>query len=190
MQFCGVLALDDEGSAIPRMKIFPPATRSPRPATGFRRADEYSFNPQMRETGRLDQRGGYRTTLALKWANAAFTPKDKKPKEWPKSLKLFHEVVVAALFDGGIEMRPWSDGPKIKAVDYEALRQGFYERLVTGGDAEAKQDSRKKGDPARRKGRHRRRIGWHQRNQRHPIRLACPDRRTPDIVPSTADNGT
>jgi hypothetical protein len=58
-------------------------------------------NPeQCPRTWAPDQRGRRRTTLAT------FTPKDKKPKEWPKSLKLFHQVLVVALLDGGIDMHP------------------------------------------------------------------------------------
>jgi hypothetical protein len=48
--------------------------------------------------------------------------------------------LVTALLDGGIVCIR-SDDPKVKAVDYEALRQSFYERFVVGGDAGAKQDS-------------------------------------------------
>jgi hypothetical protein len=33
------------------------------------------------------------------------------------------------------------DDPKVKAVDYEALRRSFYERFVVDGDAGAKQHS-------------------------------------------------
>jgi hypothetical protein len=43
----------------------------------------------------------------------------------------------------GIDMRPWTDGPIVKVVDYERVRQSFYERYVAEGDAEARQSIRR-----------------------------------------------
>jgi len=57
-----------------------------------------------------------------------------KVRAWPKILKLFHEVLVGALLDGGIDVRPWDDDPTVRAVDYERPRPDFYERCIADGD--------------------------------------------------------
>jgi len=48
----------------------------------------------------------------------------------PANERLLMDMVEQALIDAGKEFRPFADGPKVKAVAEEAIRQKYYARMA------------------------------------------------------------
>ena len=69
----------------------------------------------------------------------------KKDDPWTaKSLRLLRQVLMNMLADCGQEMRPYPDGPLVRAVDQEIVRAEFYKSYPAEGDAEAKKAARQR----------------------------------------------
>jgi hypothetical protein len=61
-----------------------------------------------------------------------------------KSLRLFRQTLINVLADCGSEQRPWPDGPIVRAVDIELVREEFYKSYPAIGDAKDKASARRK----------------------------------------------
>ena len=68
--------------------------------------------------------------------------KTKKDVVWEKST--LRRAMMAVLADVGRDIRPFPDGPLVRAVDQEIVRGEFYRRFPADGDAAAKMDTRRK----------------------------------------------
>jgi hypothetical protein len=104
--------------------------------------EEFSFTVQSIDLG-TDQHGGQITSLVINWGT-----KEKRSFEqrdhWSKSLRLLRQTLMNVLVDHGREQRPFADGPSVRAVDLEVVRQEFYRSYPAEGDQATKQAIRRK----------------------------------------------
>ena len=121
------------------------AVKNPRLSLRKRRSgangEEFAFRTKVADLG-LDQHGFPITTLTIEWQAE---PETKQPKAdaWSKSLRLLRQVLMNMLADAGKELRPFSDGPAVRAVDQEIVRAEFYKSYPADGDVKAKQNVRR-----------------------------------------------
>jgi AAA domain-containing protein len=92
----------------------------------------------------LDVNGRDLTSLVIEPADDGDAPHPVAKKKWPKSLRVFHSALTDALLSAGIDHQI-PNGPKVKAVNLEAVRASFYEQYVVAGgeDAEQQQNSKR-----------------------------------------------
>jgi hypothetical protein len=120
------------------------AVTNPRLSVRKRRTgpngEEFAFRAKVADLG-LDQHGFPITTLTIEWQPEA----DTRPKTeaWSKSLRLLRQVLMNMLADAGRDIRPFLDGPAVRAVDQEIVRAEFYKSYPADGDAKAKQNVRR-----------------------------------------------
>jgi AAA domain/Bifunctional DNA primase/polymerase, N-terminal len=75
----------------------------------------------------VEAQGHLHTSLVIDWTEGeAKTARPKQPPKVPQSLKTFKRAVDAMLRDVGRSIRPWPDGPEVRAVDRERVREEFY----------------------------------------------------------------
>jgi hypothetical protein len=89
-----------------------------------------------------DQDGFPITTLTIDW-HAGAEIKQPKADAWSKSLRLLRQVLMNMLADAGKDIRPFLDGPVVRAVDQGIVRAEFYKSYPADGDAVAKQNARR-----------------------------------------------
>jgi hypothetical protein len=104
-----------------------------RKAKGGIAGREYPFTVKMWESGTFDKKGRERTTLCIEWPVATdrsgASPKDTAPvKRWSKGLKIFRDVLIETLDSRGENIKPFADGPSVKAIDREWMREEFKRR--------------------------------------------------------------
>jgi AAA domain len=104
---------------------------------------EFPFKPQVIDMGR-DARGKAVTTLVLDWGASVEAPKSRKD-DWGKGGgKLLRQIVMSLLAECGIELKPFADGPMVKALKLELVRAEFFKRRYADGDTErAKQQAKR-----------------------------------------------
>lgn len=107
---------------------------------------EIKFGTKVVEIG-TDRTGKPMTTLVIEWGGAVEPVRDRGA--WPKPLRVFHHALVDALLDHGIALQPFPDGPIVRLVDRERVRDAFYAIYPADGETE---DQRKN---ARRQAYHR-----------------------------------
>jgi hypothetical protein len=59
-----------------------------------------------------------------------------KPKTIAKSQKLLMQCVISAILDRGRVLRPFADGPEVRAVDEQHIRDPYFERIAEQADDE------------------------------------------------------
>jgi hypothetical protein len=106
---------------------------------------EFPFTPRVVDMG-LDERGKPITTLVLVWGTAA-TPKplakDKDSWGQSKSIKLLRRTLMNLLADQGVDLKPWADGPMVRALKLDLVREEFCKAwYVEGDDAKAKRQAK------------------------------------------------
>jgi hypothetical protein len=111
--------------------------------------EEYPFRVKISDMG-TDPAGIPLNTLTIEWldeAAAAPQPAKGKPDPWrKKSLRLLRQALMNVLVDHGKALRPWPDGPVVRAVDIEIIRPEFYRGYpaAEATDAQAKKNARQK----------------------------------------------
>jgi hypothetical protein len=95
---------------------------------------EFAFTVKKVVMG-TDEDGEATETLVIEWGDST-EPAATGP--WPKSLKLLHRIIMALLADCGTDIRPFADGPVVRAIDEELVRAEFYKSYLADGDTEAK----------------------------------------------------
>jgi hypothetical protein len=103
--------------------------------------EEFAFRTKVADLG-PDQHGFPITTLTIEW-QAEAEIKQPKPDAWSNSLRLLRQVLMNMLADAGKDIRPFLDGPIVRAVDREIVRAEFYKSYPADGDAVAKQNVRR-----------------------------------------------
>jgi hypothetical protein len=63
---------------------------------------------------------------------------------WSKSLQLLRRILMIMLVDCGKDIRPWADGPIVRAVDLKLVRAEFYKQYPAEGDEKQKAEVRRK----------------------------------------------
>jgi hypothetical protein len=103
---------------------------------------EFPFKGRVVDMG-TDTRGKRMDTLVLDWGATDAAPKAAKDRWAAKSLKLLRQTIMRLMVDCGQEIRPWPDGPTVRALDSELVKREFYKSHITEGQSEkAKRDAR------------------------------------------------
>jgi RecA-family ATPase len=104
--------------------------------------EEFPFTVQSVDLG-VDQYGAQITSLIVQWG-AKGKQEPERREHWSRSLRLLRQAMMNVLVDHGREQRPFADGPLVRAVDIEVVRQEFYRSYPAEGDATTKQAIRQK----------------------------------------------
>jgi hypothetical protein len=108
--------------------------------------EEFPFKPRVIDMG-VDQHSKPLTTLVLDWEKTP-GPKSfstsKEDARWTKSLRMLRQALMNTLIDHGQDRRPWADGPTVRAVDADLVRNEFYRTHLAEGTPEQKQAAKQK----------------------------------------------
>ena len=105
---------------------------------------ELSFAPRVIELG-TDESGRQITSLVVDWqADGTSSATTRPDTRWAKSLRLLRQVLMNTLVEHGKDIRPFTDGPTVRAVNVEIARAEFYRCYLAEGDAAAKRTARQK----------------------------------------------
>jgi len=98
---------------------------------------EFPFKPRVIDMG-LNSRGKRETTLVLDWGTGA-EPRQAGKDEWGKGkgVKLLRRIVMSMLVDQGVELKPWADGPTVRALKVEHIKTEFLQTHFADGETEA-----------------------------------------------------
>jgi hypothetical protein len=114
-----------------------------RKRRGGANGQEFSFTTRTVDMG-VDQHGRPVTTLVLDWGKTAEPPKDRRD-DWGKGGgKLLRQIVMTLLADCGVDLKPFANGPVVKALEVERVRTEFFKRRhVEGDDKDAKRRAKR-----------------------------------------------
>jgi AAA domain/Bifunctional DNA primase/polymerase, N-terminal len=102
---------------------------------------EIPFTVRIVETG-IDDDGDPITAPVIDWqAPQQATQADAR---WTPSMQQLRRVLMTTLVDSGQEVRPFLDGPLVRACDIELVRKEFYRQYPADGTANQKADARRK----------------------------------------------
>jgi AAA domain len=99
---------------------------------------ELPFAPKVIEIG-TDEDGDPITRVVIDWNAPASPPAEAG---WSKSLQLLRRILMTTLADGA-DIRPFLDGPTVRAVGVNAVRAEFGKQYVVDGDDRQKADARR-----------------------------------------------
>ena len=102
---------------------------------------ELPFTARMVETG-TDDDGDPVTAPVIDWHPTQQTA--EADARWTPSMQLLRRVLMTALVDCGQDVRPFLDGPLVRACDYEVVRTEFYRQYPADGTEQQKTDTRRK----------------------------------------------
>jgi hypothetical protein len=103
---------------------------------------EYQFATKVVELG-TDEDGERLTSLTIEFGAAA--PVSEPDSKWTRSLATLRKILMALLADAGEDIKPFSDGPVVRAIRSETVRHEFYRQYATADvDPKKKQEARKK----------------------------------------------
>jgi hypothetical protein len=103
---------------------------------------EYQFTTKVVELG-TDEDGERLTSLTIEFGTAV--PVSEPDGKWTRSLATLRKILMALLADAGEDIRPFADGPVVRAIRTETARAEFYRQYATAdADPKKKQEARKK----------------------------------------------
>jgi len=76
----------------------------------------------------------------IDWQQQTIKPADA---DWSKSLRLLRQVLMTMMADHGVDATPFLDGPVVRAVDVELVRNEFYRQYPADGDDRQKATARR-----------------------------------------------
>jgi hypothetical protein len=79
--------------------------------------------------------------VVIDWQQQTIKPADDA--KWAKSLRLLRQVLMTTLADQGAETTPFLDGPAVRAVSVELVRNEFYRQYPADGDERQKATARR-----------------------------------------------
>jgi hypothetical protein len=96
---------------------------------------ELPFTPktiEMPKTVEIGADDGDEPTLrvVIEWSGQQAPGKDKS---WSKSLRLLQRILITVLTDTGKDIRPFADGPMVRACDLETVRAEFERQYPADG---------------------------------------------------------
>jgi hypothetical protein len=100
---------------------------------------EIPFAPKIVEIG-TDPDGDPITRVVIDWQQQTIKPADAN---WSKSLRLLRQVLMTMLADAGFDARPFADGPVVRAVNIDLIRNEFYRQYPADGDERQKVTTRR-----------------------------------------------
>jgi hypothetical protein len=110
--------------------------------------EEFPFRGKVVEMGKNPKTKKMETTLVIDWGDDGQQP-TAKPKwnEWGRSnaVKLLRRTIMELLVDCGEQIRPFADGPMVRALKLELVAAEFSKRYVAqhGGDEKAKKNAKR-----------------------------------------------
>jgi AAA domain len=116
-----------------------------RKRRGGANGEEFPFTPRVVELERDNDGRPTKTTLVLDWGRVA-TPPRSAQDNWGKGkgVKLLRRIVMSMLVDQGIGLKPFADGPTVRALKVEQVRAEFFKFYYTDGEtAAAKQKAKR-----------------------------------------------
>jgi hypothetical protein len=114
-------------------------TMATRKVRSGRSGEEFPFTIKTIEFG-LDEDGDPIDTLVIDW-NPTTDP--TAAAAWPKSLRIFHRILIATLVSHGAPFEP-QPGEIVQAVAQELVREAYYREYPADGDTEKKRADAKK----------------------------------------------
>ena len=103
---------------------------------------EIPFTARMVETG-TDDDGDPVTAPIIDW-QAAQQQTAQANARWTPSMQVLRRVLMTTLADCGQNVRPFLDGPEVRACDIELVRTEFYRQCPADGGEKQKADARRK----------------------------------------------
>jgi len=113
-----------------------------RKRRGGPNGEEYPFTVRKVDMG-PDQFGKPMTTLVLDWGAAQAAQPAAAKDRWTKPTRRLRQVLMTILADHGSQHQPYADGPTVRAVDIELVRQEFYRQYPADGDEKQKAETRR-----------------------------------------------
>ena len=107
-----------------------------RKRRGGANGEEHPFTARKVDMG-PDQFGKPMSTLVLDWGTAQ-APQPAAKERWSKSLRLLRQLLMTILADHGRYCQPYTDGPTVRAVALELVRQEFCRQYAAEGDEKQK----------------------------------------------------
>lgn len=100
--------------------------------------EEFPFRGQVVDMGRNPKTGKMETTLVINWEEAGQARAPKKD-DWgrSKAVKLLRRIVMNLLVDCGEQIRPFADGPLVRALKVKLVETEFHKAYLTTGETEA-----------------------------------------------------
>jgi len=84
------------------------------------------------------------TSLVMDWGPTESAKRKQHDKRWSRSLRLLRRCLLNDLAgDEAREIKPFHDGPTVRAVEIEDIRSEFYKSFMADGDAGTKQATRR-----------------------------------------------
>jgi hypothetical protein len=108
---------------------------------------EYAFTTEVATTDEVDAKGRPVTTLKVTWLEQPATTgagANGKKDAWTKSLLLLRKVLMNMLIECGKEIHPYVDGPKVRVVSEEAVRNEFYKEYPADGETDRQKQAAKR----------------------------------------------
>jgi hypothetical protein len=102
---------------------------------------EIPFTARMIETG-TDEDGDSIAAPVIDWQAAQQVP--QAGARWTPSMQVLRRILMNTLGDCGQDVRPFPDGPVVRACDVEAVRSEFYKQYPADGTEKQKADARRK----------------------------------------------
>jgi hypothetical protein len=102
---------------------------------------EIPFTVRMVETG-TDDDGDPVTAPVIDWQATQQTA--QADARWTPSMQVLRRVLMTTLADCGQNVRPFLDGPEVRACDMELVRREFYRQYPANGTDRQKADARRK----------------------------------------------
>ena len=102
---------------------------------------EIPFTVRMVETG-TDDDGDPVTAPIIDWQATQQTA--QADARWTPSMQVLRRVLMTTLVDSGQNVRPFLDGPEVRACDMELVRAEFYRQYPADGTEKQKADARRK----------------------------------------------
>ena len=102
---------------------------------------EIPFTARLVETG-TDDDGDPVTAPIIDWQ--AIQQPTQADARWTPSMQVLRRVLMTALVDCGQNVRPFLDGPSVRACDIELVRTEFYRQWPADGTEKQKTDARRK----------------------------------------------
>jgi AAA domain len=116
-----------------------------RKRRGGSNGEEFPFTPRVIELEHDENGKPIMTTLVLDWGRAA-TPPKRAQDNWGKGkgVNLLRRIVMSMLVDQGVDLKPWTDGPTVRALKVEQVKAEFFKAYYTDGEtAAAKQKAKR-----------------------------------------------
>jgi hypothetical protein len=102
---------------------------------------EIPFTARLVETG-TDDDGDPITAPIIDWQETQQTaPADAR---WTPSMQVLRRVLMTTLADCGQDVRPFLDGPEVRACDIDLVRREFYRQYPADGTDKQRADARRK----------------------------------------------